>query len=81
MKTERRGVLHTGIQEAVELGCINGYKLEDALKQRSPLPEITLKLSQFWQSDSLCLPKLECLGNPTLRDTLRTSKTWDTGGI
>ena len=34
-------VLHAGIQEAVELGCINGYKFEDALKQRSPLPEIT----------------------------------------
>lgn len=47
MRTERRGVLHAGIQEAVELGCINGYKLEDALKQRSPLPEIPGQAKEY----------------------------------
>lgn len=32
LKKERGMVLPTGIQEAVELGCINGYKFDDAFK-------------------------------------------------
>ena len=32
LRKGRGMVLHTGIQEAVELGCINGYKFEDAFK-------------------------------------------------
>lgn len=32
LRKGRGMLLHTGIQEAVELGCINGYKFEDAFK-------------------------------------------------
>lgn len=66
-------VLHTRIQEAVELGRIHGCKFEDALKQLSSLPEITEQAKEdcfHFYPDVILIPAKQA----TLLTTTSTSR-------